>query len=66
MARIVRSIVAGSRPSVSQWRSQHVELVGDVLGREREEVAGVGVLGDEPQRLPLAAAADRGSAGAGG
>ena len=38
--------------------AQHIELVRD-LGRVAEDVARVGVLRDEPQRLPLAAAADQ-------
>ena len=39
--------------------AQYVELVGKLPGVVGEEVAGVGVLGDEPQRLLLAAAADQ-------
>ena len=38
-------------------RAQHVELAGEV--RAGEQVAGLGVAGDEPQRLPLAGAADQ-------
>src|SRR3982750_482500 len=38
---------------------QDVEFVAEHLGpRKREEVAGVGVLRDQPQRLPLAHAPD--------
>ena len=38
--------------------SEHVELVGDLVGRRGEQVAGVGVAGDQAQGLALTAAAD--------
>ena len=38
---------------------EHVDLVLHLLGLEAEEVAGVGVLRDQAQRLALAAAADQ-------
>ena len=58
-AMTVFSISAGSRPDVVAVPVEHLELVGDLVGVGAEQVAGVGVLRDEPQRLPLAAAADQ-------
>ena len=53
----VRVISPGSRPTSAQWRVEDAHQVADVIG-SAEDVAGVGVLGDEAERLPLAAAAD--------
>ena len=47
----------GSRSTSAQWRAKHVDLVADRVGLA-EQVARVGVARDEPQRPPLARAAD--------
>ena len=56
--RIVFSIVVVVAADVDAMASQHVELVAQLLGVRAEDVAGVRVACDEPQRLALAAAAD--------
>ena len=54
---VERSISAGSRPTAAQCGVEDRVLAGDALGRP-EHVARVRVLGDQPERLLLAAAAD--------
>ena len=57
--RIVVWISAGSRPTSSTMAVEDLQLVRDVGRPGGEQVARVGVLGDQPQRLALTAPADQ-------